>query len=83
MPSADSGLRHALIDSNLIASNLIASRAARIFIGQLAEHGQIMLGVNDRRSEFGDKKLDKCMFWFFNIMGDNSGGGSASFSFEG
>ena len=41
MPSADSGLRHALIDSNLIAS-----RAARIFIGQLAEHGQIMLGVN-------------------------------------
>ena len=42
MPSADSGLRHALIDSNLIAS-----RAARIFIGQLAEHGQIMLGVND------------------------------------
>lgn len=42
MTGAVSGLRYALIDSNLIAS-----RAARIFIGQMAEHGQIMLGVND------------------------------------
>ncbi len=32
MRGADSGLRHALIDSNLLTS-----RAARIFIGQLAE----------------------------------------------
>ena len=42
MPGADSGLRHALIDSNLLTS-----RAARIFIGQLAEHSQIIMGVND------------------------------------
>ena len=42
MTGAVSGLRYALTDSNLVAS-----RAARIFIGQMAEHGQIMLGVND------------------------------------
>ena len=35
MTGAVSGLRYALIDSNLIAS-----RAARIFIGQMAEHGK-------------------------------------------
>ena len=42
MTGADTGQRHALVDSNVIFS-----RAARTFIGQLAEHGQIVLGVND------------------------------------
>ena len=64
MPSADSGLRHALIDSNLIAS-----RAARIFIGQLAEHGQIMLGVNDTILVIFAQTPGKVQYGFVDLGG--------------